>query len=80
MICKKPVVGTCFGGTAEIIIDKKTGYIVNPLDSQTMADRIIDLFKNPDRAKEFGLSGYERARQEFSLEKQTKKYLKEFKL
>ena len=80
MICKKPVIGTCFGGTKEIVIDNKTGYIVNPLDTQTMAEKIIDLLKDHKKAEQFGLAGYNRVKQEFSLKKQTKKYLKEFEL
>lgn len=80
MACQKPVIGTCFGGVPEIVLDNQTGYIVNPLDVKTMADKIIDLLKNPDRAKEFGLAGYNRAKQEFSLDKQAEEYLKEFEL
>ena len=76
---KKPVIGTCFGGTKEIIIDNNTGYIVNPLDTQTMAEKIIDLLKNSQKAIQFGKAGYNRVEQEFSLEKQTNKYLKWFK-
>jgi len=78
MVCKKPVVGTCFGGTLEIIVDNKTGYIVNPFDTQRMAEKIIDLLKNPDKAGRFGLAGYNRVKQEFSLSKQFEKYLRYF--
>jgi len=76
MICKKPVVGTCFGGTPEIVIDNETGYIVNPLNVEKMAEKIIDLLKNPDKAEQFGQAGYKRVKQEFSLSKQFEKYLK----
>jgi len=79
MICKKPVVGTCFGGIPEIVVDNQTGYIVNPLNTQMMAEKIIDLLKNSDKAEQFGLAGYEKVKQEFSLAKQTKQYLEQFK-
>jgi alpha-maltose-1-phosphate synthase len=79
MACRKPVVGTCFGGIPEIVIDNQTGYIVNPLDIKTMAEKILDLLENPERAKKFGLAGYLRAKQEFSLEKQVKECLKWYK-
>jgi len=78
MACKKPVVGTCFGGTPEIIVDNKTGYIVNPFDTKTMAEKIIDLLKNPDKAGKFGQAGYNRVKQEFSLEKQVNEHLEFF--
>ena len=55
-------------------------YIVNPLDMQTMSEKIIDLFKKPDKAEQFGLAGYNRVKQKFSLKKQVEKYLEEFKL
>src|SRR3989344_604377 len=43
MASKKPVVGTCFGGTPEMIVDGKTGYIVDPSDTSLLAKRIIEL-------------------------------------
>jgi len=75
MVCQKPVVGTCFGGTSEIILDNKTGYIVNPLDIQTMAEKIIDLLKNPQKAKQFGEAGYQRVKNNFSLKRQVEQTL-----
>ncbi|MFA5022532.1 MAG: glycosyltransferase family 4 protein [Patescibacteria group bacterium] len=75
MAAKKPVVGTCFGGTPEIIIDGVTGYIVNPLNQAMLAEKIIDLLKNPQRAKTFGEAGYQRVINNFSLEKQTQETL-----
>jgi len=79
MICKKPIVGTRFGGTVEIIIDNKTGYIVNPFDTQTMAKKIVDLLKNHTRAEQFGLAGHNRVKQKFSSAKQVGEYLEQFK-
>jgi len=80
MICKKPVVGTCFGGIPEIVVNQKTGYIINPFDIKMMAGKIIDLLKNPDKAEQFGQMGYERVKKEFSLKKQIEQYLKWFEL
>lgn len=70
MACKKPVVGTCFGGTPEIVRDGITGYIVNPLNVENMAEKIVDLLKNSEKAKKFGQAGYERVKSQFSLDKQ----------
>ena len=75
MACKKPVVGTCFGGAPEIVQDGVTGYIVNPFDVETMAVKIIDLLKNPQKARQFGEAGYERAKKHFSLDSQIAKTL-----
>lgn len=75
MACAKPVIGTCFGGTPEIVLDKQTGYIVNPNEMQVMAEKIIDLLKNPQKAKEFGEAGYSRVKERFSLERQVSEIL-----
>jgi len=79
MACQKPVIGTCFGGTTEIVVDNQTGYIINPLNTQVMAEKIIDLLENPDRTEQFGQVGYKRIKQDFSLVKQTQQYLRWFK-
>ncbi|MFH1255391.1 MAG: glycosyltransferase family 4 protein [bacterium] len=82
MAAGKPVVGTCFGGTPEAVIDGETGYIVNPLNVELMAEKIIDLLENPAKAKKFGQAGYDRVKREFTIEKQAEKtrqaYLKSF--
>lgn len=73
MACKKPVVGTCFGGTSELVLDKITGYIVDPRNIDDLAEKIIDLLKNPQKAREFGEAGFERVKKEFSIEQQVTK-------
>jgi len=78
MACKKPVIGTCFGGTPEIVRDNVTGYIVNPLNIELMADKIIDLLKNPQKAKQFGEAGYNLVKTKFSIEKQVDKILEQY--
>ena len=72
---KKPVVATCFGGSKEFVIDGKTGYIVNPYRAEELTAKIIDVLKNPEKAKAFGEAAHERLKKEFSLEKQAKKLL-----
>lgn len=75
MAAKKPVVGTCFGGTPEIVVDGVTGYIVNPLNIKMLAEKIIVLLKNSDQAALFGENGFQRVRDYFSLAQQTEKIL-----
>ncbi len=75
MAAGKPVVGTCFGGTPEAIIDGVTGYIVNPYDKEKLAEKIVDLLENPEKAAILGKAGRERAENFFSLESQTEKTL-----
>lgn len=79
MLTSKPVVATCFGGAPEVVVDEVTGYIVNPYDTEMLAEKIIYLIKNPEIAKKFGEAGYERARKYFNLEKQIDEILYWFK-
>src|SRR3989344_2382572 len=66
MACKKPIVGTCYGGTPEVVRDGVTGVIVNPFKIELMAQKLIDLLKNDHKAKQFGEAGFERAKKHFS--------------
>lgn len=68
MASGKPVVGTCFGGTPEVIQDGVTGYIVNPFNIEMLAEKILDFLKNPDKAKKFGEAGTKRAKEHFSMD------------
>lgn len=66
----KPVVGTCFGGTPELVIDGETGYVVNPHDADAYADRLIRILKDPGMAKAMGEAGRKRVGASFSLSSQ----------
>jgi glycosyltransferase involved in cell wall biosynthesis len=68
MACGKPVVGTMFGGTPEIVMDGKTGYIVDPRDEASVAEKIASLLEDPEKAGRFGVAGCERVKKEFNLE------------
>ncbi len=70
MAVGKPVVGTCYGGASEAIVDGVTGYVVNPFDVKIMSEKILDLLNNPLKAKNFGKIGKERIMADFNLSKQ----------
>lgn len=67
MVCRKPVVTTCFGGPPEVVVDGKTGYIVNPFDTEAFADRLIRILRDPAHAAELGEAGYQRFQSQFVL-------------
>lgn len=75
MVARKPVVGTCYGGTPEIVVDGVTGYIVNPLHPEEIAEKALDLLKNPEKAQKFGRAGYERAIVNFNLEDRVQEHI-----
>jgi len=72
MASHKPIIGTCFGGSKEAIINGQTGFIINPNDTNSLANKIITLLGDPELAKDMGDAGFKRVKELFSLEKQTK--------
>ena len=41
---EKPVVATNVGGLPEVVLDGKTGYVVEPKDSRKIADAVVRFF------------------------------------
>lgn len=79
MSAGKPVVGTCFGGTPEIVKDGVTGFIINPYDGNTMAKKIGDLLADDSLAKMFGDRGFERIKSNFTVQYQVENTLAYYK-
>ena len=69
MACKKPVVGTIFGGTREVVVSGKTGYLVNPRDIELTSRKTLELLEDRQKAESFGLAGFNRVSSDFSQEK-----------
>jgi len=75
MACSKPVVGTCFGGTKEIVKEKVTGFLFNPFDIKEGAKIIVELLNDHLKAEKLGKAGYDRVVADFTLRAQTRKIL-----
>ncbi|MFH1923212.1 MAG: glycosyltransferase, partial [Planctomycetota bacterium] len=60
MACEKPVVATRVGSVPETVLDGETGFLVAPGDARGLADRVIELFRNPERAARMGREARER--------------------
>lgn len=54
-----PIVSTIHSGITENVIDGVTGFVVQEYDYINMADRILYLLDNPEKAKEMGRKGRE---------------------
>jgi glycosyltransferase involved in cell wall biosynthesis len=67
MACSKPVVATRWASIPTIINDGQTGYLVEPHDSITLADRIEELAADPQLRQQMGEAGRERFLSEFNL-------------
>lgn len=70
MAAKKPVIGTCFGGTPEVVIDNETGFIVDPHDLSSVVKAVSILLNDAALSEKFGQAGYRRVLKEFQLAKQ----------
>lgn len=75
MAAGKPVVATCFGGSPEIVIDGETGFIVNPFETATLAERLGRLLEDRDLSREMGRRGRARIGERFALDKQVERML-----
>ena len=55
-----PCIGTNICAMPEIIDHGRTGFVVPPRDSVTLARHIVALLKEPAMAKQFGERGYQK--------------------
>ena len=65
----KPVVATDTGGTRELVLDKRSGFLVPPGDPKALAENVEYLLDHPEVAKKMGETGRSRLKDSFSLEK-----------
>ena len=57
MAMKKPVVASRVGGIPEVVMEGRTGYLVDPADSGAIAERVVRLLKSAELRQEMGLEG-----------------------
>ncbi|MFA6410617.1 MAG: glycosyltransferase family 4 protein [Candidatus Buchananbacteria bacterium] len=69
----KPVIGGKSGGVPEAIIDGKTGLLVNPENTDQIAQAVIKLLTDQSYAHRLGLQGLERVSNEFDWLTQAQK-------
>lgn len=72
-VFKKPVIGTNVGGIGFVIDHNKTGLLVEPKNSEQLANAIIKILMNEELAKQFGENGYEKVINNFTWDRQIKK-------
>jgi glycosyltransferase involved in cell wall biosynthesis len=68
------VVATDVGGVAEAVEDKQSGFLVEPKNSQAIADAIIKLLENEELRQAMGQRGREIVKKKFGLEKMISDY------
>lgn len=71
-----PVIATNVEGIPEVIIDKKTGFLVEPRDYKLLAKKIIELRSDFDLIKKMGDQNYLNVISQFNLEDKLNEYKK----
>jgi glycosyltransferase involved in cell wall biosynthesis len=71
-----PVVATNVGGAGEAVIENETGFLIESDDSEAMANRLIELLENEERARKFGEKGRKVVEEKFSVAAQLENTLK----
>ena len=69
-----PVVATRVGGADELVEHERTGYLVPAGDPQALAEAIAGLLRDPAHRQRSAQAGYERARQQFGLDRMIREY------
>ena len=58
-----PIVATRVDGAPEVVKDGVDGFLLPPRDVEGMAEKVIYLFENPDKAKEMGERGKKKVKE-----------------
>ena len=69
MMLQRSVIGTTVGGIPEIIENEKTGLLVPPKDARKLADAILDLLANAEKAENLALAGHRKAMDKFTADR-----------
>ena len=69
MACRKAIVGTRAGGIPEVVEDRRTGLLVEPRDSRSLADAMIRLIADAPLRGRMADAGYTRVRERFTVER-----------
>jgi|LSQX01.2.fsa_nt_gb glycosyltransferase involved in cell wall biosynthesis len=72
-LSRTPVIGTNIGALPELIEDGKTGFLVDPKNSQQISEKIEYIIKNPDIREEIIENALNNALENFTLSKMVEK-------
>ena len=79
MVAGKPVIGSAGTGIAEVIVDGETGLLVDPTDTDALADCLVRLAADSSLRARMGAAGRARAAAEFDQDRQLDKVLDELR-
>ena len=74
----KPVVASIVGGTAELVEDSTTGFLIPPFDGKVLKEKLLYLLDHPESSKAMGERGRKKVSNEFSLEKMVNSFFERY--
>lgn len=74
MACATPVIATDVGGIGDQIDSGRTGFLTPPGDAHAMADRIVDLVRQPGLLAAMGEAAADHVRARYTLPRQAEAY------
>ena len=74
-----PVIATIGGGTAEIVDNNVTGYLIKPKDIDDLSKKIVYLLENEKLRHKMGKSSRDKIEKYYSLEYMTEQYVNLYK-
>ena len=75
-LMKKPVIATNVGGNPEMMVDSKTGFLVDQGNSNQIIDKLSLLLKDKELSTKMGNEGRKFIEEEFNWERVTKNFIK----
>lgn len=69
-----PTVATNVGGVSEVLVNGKTGFIIDDFDKREFKARLLSLVTNPDLNKEMGANAFKLVQKEFNPVKNARKF------
>ena len=75
-LMKRPVVATSIGGVPEMMIDNKTGFLVEQGNSDQIIDKLSLLLGDKELSTKMGNEGRKFIEEEFNWERVTKNFIK----
>ena len=75
-----PIVATRVGGAGEAIVENETGFLIESDDAEALANRLVELLEDEEKARKFGTKGRKIAEEKFSCAAQLENTLKLYKV
>lgn len=76
LACKTPVIGTRTGGIPDVVIDGKTGLLIDEKNPKQLAGALVRILNNKALAKKLAEQGYKYVHDNFTAEKIAEKTIK----